>query len=287
MKPPARSLVALLLLVIACVGRATPARADEIAPALEGADLRQLAQLELKQLVATMPDTERRRLAGVYAAFDSSVSDLVAQAACDDDGDYVVVVSDAMLRVLSILARADCADERTGSHRVEDYASFLARSQVPGRRVLPPAPTFFESDPVVPEPMVALLGDVLAFVIADELARLRAGDLVCPRPTVTRESGDEVWSSGEERAARSVAARIYPAHQHERDAEAVAHLRASGRTGRGALAVVRFFARLAGGRYTPSYLTSHPESGGRLAALSRTIDASAGLTDTKGVTSSP
>ena len=119
------------------------ARANEIAPELESLELRQKAQAETKKLIAGLAPGDQRRLTGLYVAFDASASDPRAMVACDDDGDYVIVLSDAMLRLVSNVARAQSYDEASAGRSVEDYAAFLARVQVPGRRLLPPPPGSF------------------------------------------------------------------------------------------------------------------------------------------------
>jgi hypothetical protein len=268
-----------VVLVIALLGLAeTRARADEVAPDLEGADLRVKAQAELKNLVAAMPPNDQKRLVGVYAAFETSASDPVAQVACDDDGDYVVLLSDAMLRLLGHVARAESYDEANGSHKVEEYAAFLVRSQTPGRRLLPPPPGFY----IAEKPAATYeerLADALSFVVAHELTRLRAGDLVCPKPTATKESGDDVWTSAEQRKAAETAASVYPGRPLERDSEALARVQNGGRTERGALALLRFFTQfetekaVALSRFSPPYLTHHPGSALRLGNLKREIEA--------------
>src|SRR5262249_34110246 len=148
---------------------------------------------------------------------------------------YVVVLSEAMLRLASHLARADDGD------RVDAYASFVARSQLPGRRLVPPPPGYF----ALPGPPHAVrLGETLSFLIARELAHARAGDVVCPNPTATRESQDDVWTADERRKAAEVAATVYPGHQSERDAEATERVLESGATETGARTLLRFFERL-------------------------------------------
>ncbi len=243
------------------------AHADEIAPELEGADLRVKARGELRRLVAALPERERARLVGVYVAIDPSPSEPIAQVACDDDGDPVVLVSDAMLRLVAQIARADIGDEHEGTRKVEAYATFLARSQAPGRRLLPPPPGSYASAGE-DDARAERLGEALAFVLGSELARLGAAELVCPRPTATRESGDDTWTPAERRMAADVAARTYPGTTLlDRDRDAFGGVRPT----RGALAVLRFFATLEGatGRFAPRYATDHARASARLEHASR------------------
>lgn len=263
------ALVALAAVVTVLPSRR--ARADETAPELETVELRQKAQAELRRLLPTLSDAERRRLVGVYLAFDPSPSDPIAQVACDDDGDYVVVLSDAMLRLVANVARAQSFDEgNEGSRRIEDYAAFLARVQIPGWRLLPPPPGFYTAA----NPAATAddrQGEALSFVLARELAHLRAGDLVCPHPTATKEHGDDVWTSAEQKTAKEIAARVYPGAATTRDDEAIAGVIAAGRTEAGAIGLLRFFTRLEteraihAARFLPSYLATHPGSSVRLA----------------------
>jgi hypothetical protein len=250
-------------------------RADEVAPELEGADLRYQARAELGKLLSAMPPIDQRRLLGTYAAFDEDPSDPAAQIACDDDGDYVVVLSEAMLRLVSHLAHA------SGPDRASSYASFLARSQLPGRRLLPPPPGYFVFDRgdggSSPAPTYeARLGETLRFVIARELVRARTGDLVCPNPTATKESQDDVWTAAESTRAAALAASVYPGRQTERDAEATERALDAGGTEGSALLLLQFFEQVEsvrGSRFVPSYAKLHPSSSTGIATVSRTARA--------------
>jgi hypothetical protein len=265
--------IALLVVVaVAILLGPRVARADEVAPDLEATDLRVKAQGELRRLVSKLPANDQRRLTGVYAAFDANAADPFAQVACDDDGDYVVLLSDAMLRVASHVARAASYDDANGDRKVEDYASFLARSQVPGQRLLPPPPGFYiASRPA--DTYEERLAEVVSFVVARELTHLRAGDLVCPKPTATKESGDDVWTRAEQRKAAETASSVYPGRQVERDNEATVRVLEAGRTEEGALALLRFFARVetegqvALSRFRPTYAVHHPSAAMRAAVV--------------------
>lgn len=267
-------LVVAALLLALSAGRV--ARADEIAPELETLELRQKTQAEAKKLIAALDPKDQRRLAGVYVAFDSNASDPSAMVACDDDGDDVIVITDAMLRLVSIVARAQSYDEANGSRAIEDYAGFVARSQIGGRRLLPPPPGFYTAQKTGTS-QDTHLREALSFVLSRELSHLRAGDLVCPHPTATHESGDDEWTPAEQRRATERAASIYPGRAPERDIEGTVRMLDVGRSEQGALGLLRFFAQLELersvhlSRFTPTYLVQHPASVARIAAVNTAV----------------
>jgi hypothetical protein len=250
---------------------APPAAADEVAPELESQDLRTKAHLELKKLVAALPVPDQRRLTGIYVAFHGEASDPFALASCDDDGDYVVVLSDAMLRLVSHVARAQSYDDANGSRKIEEYAAFLARSQLPGRRLLPPPPGFYVAESAAGT-YEDRLRESLAFVVARELTHLRTGQLVCAHPTATKEAGDDTWTAAEQRRALENAATLYPGRATH-DAEAVVRVLDAGRMERGALGLLRFLEqyeaeqRVFVPRFAPTYRTHYPQSAARASAI--------------------
>jgi hypothetical protein len=270
-----RRVMVLVLAFCAAVSAVTQsrrARADEIAPELETLELRQKAQAEARKLVSGLDANDQRRLTGLYVAFDSNASDPSAMVACDDDGDYVIVITDAMLRLVSLVARAQSYDEANGSRSTEDYAGFVARSQIPGRRLLPPPPGFYTAQKAGTT-QDTRLRESLAFVLARELTHFRAGDLVCAHPTATHESGDDEWTAGEQRRALENAATVYPGRPLERDTEATVRTLDAGRTEQGALGFLRFFEQLElertkhASRFFPTYLAQHPSAVTRAGAV--------------------
>ena len=192
-RPCLRDLLLIIIggVLMAVSASSSRANADEVAPELEGADLRQVAGAELRRLARSMSASEQKRLVGIYAAFDDDASDPIAQVACDDDGDYVIVLSEAMLRLASYLAHGASDDDSAA------YARFVAHSQVPGRRLLPPPAGFFGTR-LPGTTFESRLREALSFVIARELAHLRAGDLTCDHPTATHEHGDDAWTAPEQ-----------------------------------------------------------------------------------------
>jgi hypothetical protein len=269
-----------VLVLLSIMAAANAARADEVAPELEQLDLRARAEVEQKKLFAQLSAADQKRLAGMYVAIDEDASDPIAMVACDDDGDDVIVLSDALLRLAWNVAVVTSYDEASPARRVESYATFLARSQLPGRRLLPPpAGSFVAAKPA--DTRTARFREIIAFVVARELAHFRAGDLACPKPTATREAGDDVWSAAERRAAAETARAVYPGRGLERDEEAIGRVLDVGHGARGALAWLGFFTQFeidrvgAGSRFEPSYARLHPGSGARLATVKNAADVRA------------
>jgi hypothetical protein len=144
--------------------------------------------------------------------------------------------------------------------------------QVPGRRLLPPPPGSFTGQQASAT-QETRLREALSFVLARELAHLRAGDLVCAHPTATHEAGDDEWTAIEQRRALESAASVYPGRAVQRDVEATTRVLDAGRTELGALALLRFFAQLEAerivhtSRFMPTYLAQHPASALRAASV--------------------
>jgi hypothetical protein len=264
-----RCLCPVIVAAIALFAR--PAAADEVAPELEPSDLRELARAELKKLVSGLPANDQKRLVGVYAAFHGDASDPFALAACDDDGDYVVVVSDAMLRLVANVARAQSYDDASSSRKIEDYAAYVARTQVTGRRLVPPPPGFYTAE-LAAKTYDDRLRESLSFVVARELTHLRAGQISCPKPTATKEAGDDEWTTAEHRRALENTGTLYPG-RGAHDGEAIVRVLDGGRSERGALGLLRFFdqyeaeQRVFVPRFTPTYRTYYPSSAMRASAI--------------------
>ena len=262
--------------------------AEETAPELETHALRSEARAILAALVTTLTPAERARTIGIYLAVDADPADPTALAACDDDGDYVLVVSDAMLRLMDHAARAAAIDDPSISARkVAEYGAFLARSQRPTERLLPPPPGFFGND--AQRDPAELRRDALAFVLGRELEHVRAGDVTCPHPTATKERGDDVWTAAERRAAFALAARTYRADARPRDLAAAARLFAAGGSGKGALATLGVFAAIeqaaparGAAAFSPSYLRHHPSSSERMSTVRRAATPAPAAADVPG-----
>jgi hypothetical protein len=229
------------------------------------------AQDELRALVAALPAGARARVPGVYVAFDPSPRDVVALAACDDDGDYVVVLSEALLVLAEHATHAAALDEGGAQDALATLASHYAREQQPNARLLPPPAGAFETEDTreLETAHTLRFREALSGIIARELSMMTAGDLVCPRPTATRERGDDVWTDEESRNARALADVLYasPARRVARDEDATKLIVAAMHEPRGYVAWLDFFARMEAERASPppwSYPKIHGAGAERL-----------------------
>jgi hypothetical protein len=226
-------------------------------------------------LVDRLPTEARRRLTGIYVAFDPSLTDVGSMAACDDDGDYVVVISDALLGLADFVAQAEATDEVFWTHKRDEYATFLAESQRPGTRALPPPPGFFDAAQAQSARKVDVastrFNEIVAGTVAHELAHLLQGDLVCPNPTATHERGDDEWTHEERDHAFTVAEKLYtPPRVLAADCAGIDRVLDAGMTEQGELAWLSTLDRIErtgrerADRPTPStYLRLHEACGVR------------------------
>jgi hypothetical protein len=181
------------------------------APSLSTQAAHKVASDAMSDLLQKLPQADRQRIVGTYVAFQPDAKDVLALAACDDDGDYVVVVSDALLSLADGVARALAVDEIAKTHKLEDYAAHVAKEQRPGERLVTPPAGFFEKAHAtreVAELQAKKYRALVTHLLAQELAHPIAGDLVCPQPTATHERGDDVWTALEQKAALAGAQKV-------------------------------------------------------------------------------
>ena len=206
-----------LALSSACAVLTGVARADAPAPAPAAPGLamqaaRAAASDALKSIVQKLPAAAREKLPGVYVAFAPDPKAALALAACDDDGDYVVVLSDAMLTLVDAVARAKATDDALSTTKLDAYARLLARAQRPGERLLTPPAGFYDTAQSTPElgrAQVKQFRAIVTFLVATEVSHMTSGDLVCGRPTATHERGDDEWTAQEHEAALAVSREVH------------------------------------------------------------------------------
>jgi hypothetical protein len=264
-----RALAAGGLAACLLLSMTTLSAADDVAPGLAEDAVCDDASNELAALVASLDEADRRKLQGIYVAVDPTVTDVAALPGCDDDGDYVVVLSRAMLELVEHVAYADASDRIRGTHVLDAYGPLLARAQRLDTRTLPPPPPAAGDQashaPLGPYPR-AFVQDALAWLVADEVARAVRGDVTCPHPTSTREHGDDVWTA-DERAQALLLAPARMTRGAESDAWATLVVLGQGRSLLPAVTLLRVLAPLEEARPpggASTYLTLHPRTAERI-----------------------
>ncbi len=222
-----RPLALLFALGVATLAVAANAGADApppapVAPNLSLQAARASTGEALKVVVQKLPAASQQKITGVYVAFAPDPKAPLALAACDDDGDYVVVLSDAMLTLVDAVARAKATDDALGSGKLDAYARLLAKGQRPGERLLTPPAGFYDAAQTTPELARAQnkqFRAIATYLVATEVSHMTAGDLVCGHPTATHERGDDEWTPSEHEAALA-ATRIVHEARHVATADA-------------------------------------------------------------------
>ncbi len=194
--------------------------------------------------------------------------------ACDDDGDYVVVLSRGLLDLVRDVAYADASDRLRGTRLLPAYGALLARAQQPGARPLPSTGEANHAGGAADATIAvaqAFVDDALGWLVADEVAREVSGEVMCPRPTATRERGDDDWTPSERAEALARApARMTAGRGPAADAWATARLLARGGSEVPAAEVLDALAPLEEAHprgETWGYLALHPGSRERADAL--------------------
>ena len=267
-----RAATAMLSLAASILTFTAGARADDVAPGLLDDAILADATTELAELVSTLPHSERAKITGIYIALAPTREDLVGLPACDDDGDYVVVLSRGFLDLLEDVAFADASDRVRGTELLSSYGPTFARAHLPGARPLPVPPALATSTDAlggaVAEVAHAFVLDALAWVVADEVAPALAGDVVCPAPTVTHEAGDDEWTPSEHQEALAFA-QLRMTHQPASDEWATRSVlsRTSPRSIVPARELLRVLAPLEEAHVASTYFALHPGTEARAQAL--------------------
>ena len=215
-QPLLRGLVFAAASAVVSAANADAAAPAPTAPALSLQAAHKAASDALRAAVQKMPPSAQQKIVGVYVAFHADAKGPLALAACDDDGDYVVVLSDAMLALADAAARAKATDDTFSTAKLDAYARLLAKAQRPGERLLTPPAGFYEPAHATAE--VARLQAthfraILTYLLATEVAHMTAGDLVCPSPTATHERGDDEWTATEHAAALAISGTVHEARR--------------------------------------------------------------------------
>lgn len=131
-----------------------------------------------------------------YLAISSDRARWFAHAACDDDGDNVIVISQALISLVYDIARSQDAHDK-----IVAYRDLLRRNPVSANATLPPPAHFFSPATASTESdeTAARARSMFVYLFSVELLRFESNTVVCAHPDRTREANDNRWSSSEQR----------------------------------------------------------------------------------------
>jgi hypothetical protein len=223
----------------------------------------------LAELVAALPPGARARVNNIPLVPDTTVGDVNAYAACDEQHMPRMGITDGLLQVEAYTAALRATDELFGTQKLDTYLTYLATRQRPQTPIVePPAGLIDPRESTAYAKVVRqhqLLEEQLAFVLGHELGHHYLGHTGC----AYGQNGDRdvtPWDIGR-LITRVVPVMNQPA-EVAADVAGVNNLLTAGArrsgyhwTEGGALLTLDFFSRL--NRLTPvgllfSFQNSHP-----------------------------
>ncbi len=244
--------------------------------------LRQRAGAVLKELVAALPDAKRNKVASVPLFSDPSVGEVNAFAACDDQGQPLMAISDALLEVMAHSARFRAHDELFKTNKLDQYTTLVAQNYKPKKPLPRPAQGFVDPAADADGRKVArqavLMDAQLAFVLGHELAHHYLDHTGC-----ANGGGSRGVSTGDFGRLLSRAAPLFnQPNEIGSDVAGTQNLLAAGArrqgakwTEEGALLSLNFFGAL--DRLTPeailfAFESSHPHPSVRMPIVTQTAN---------------
>lgn len=173
-------------------------------PSAVASQRRRVVAMEARKVAQQLEGRGLSLPSGFYIAFDPDVRLAYGTAACDDDGDYVVVVSDALLLTASYAA--------LGEEEASSFATALTRTPRASRLPVPGSVPKAHDDAA----SSAYYINTVHTLLVREMTPLATKDgrgiparYRCPSPTETHEAADSVWTVDEQRAATMHGDRVH------------------------------------------------------------------------------
>ncbi len=145
--------------------------------------LRARAGAVLTELKTGLRDADRNKVASVPLFADPTAGEVNAFAACDDQGQPLMAISDSLLEVMAFSARFKATDELFGTRKLDGYTSMVASEYQPKKPMPRPAASFIDPAQDNDSRKIArqnqLLDEQLAFVLGHELAHHYLGHTGC------------------------------------------------------------------------------------------------------------
>jgi hypothetical protein len=220
---------------------------------VDNAWLRSEAGSIMGELMAALPANQQQKVKTVPFFADPTVGEVNAFAACDDQGQPLMAITDGLLEVQAHIAQFKATDEIFGTNKLDQYLTLLANQQQPGKPVVRPQPGFADPGQHVDGRKVQrqhqLFEEQVAFVLGHELGHHYLGHTGCANGTSTGSRG--VSPADLARLASNVIPLANQPNELASDAAGTNNVLTAGsrRTGYkwsegGALLTLDFFARL-------------------------------------------
>ncbi len=160
---------------------------------LDLAWLRSEAGSVMGELIAALPAGTQQKVKSIPFFADPTVGEVNAFAACDDQGQPLMAITDGLLEVQSHIAQFKATDEIFGTNKLDQYLTLLANQQQPGKPVVRPQPGFTDPAQHVDGRKVQrqhqLFEEQVAFVLGHELGHHYLGHTGCATGSTTGSRG--------------------------------------------------------------------------------------------------
>lgn len=237
----------------------------------------------MRALIEALPADRKAKVQGVPFVAKSTVGEINAFAACDEQHMPLMAITDGLLQVEAYIAQFQATDEIFGTQKLDGYLQIFAAQQKPRRPIVEPPMGFVDPAQNADARKVArqhqLFEEQLAFVLGHELAHHHLGHTGC----ANGQSGERAVNVGDPLRMLS---RVVPITNHAVEGYAdwagTNNLLDAGkrRQGRpwneeGAYLTLKFFAKLEPlnlEALVGSILNSHPNPGFRVVGVKQAAD---------------
>jgi hypothetical protein len=215
--------------------------------------LRSEAGSVMGELIAGLAPANQAKVTGIPFFADATVGEVNAFAACDDQGQPLMAITDGLLEVEAQIAQFKANDEIFGTNKLDQYLTLLAGQQQAGKPVVRPQPGFVDpaqqADGRKVQRQHQLFEEQAAFVLGHELGHHYLGHTGCANGQGGGSRG--VSPADLARLASNVIPLANQPNELAADAAGTNNLLSSGArrqgykwTEAGALLTLDFFARL-------------------------------------------
>jgi hypothetical protein len=145
--------------------------------------LRSQAGSVMGELIVALSPAYQQKVQGIPFFADPTPGEVNAFAACDDQGQPLMAITDGLLQVESYIASFKATDEIFGTNKLDQYLTLLANQQQPGKPIVQPQPGFVDpaqqADGRKVQRQHQIFEEQVAFVLGHELGHHYLGHTGC------------------------------------------------------------------------------------------------------------